>query len=226
MGRWTARLAAPKAEKFEAPPRPPTDKTDETPVLSVLAVGLGGGRDEISPAANEPRTCADCLHRLPRGTCAQPEAAGLFPPGHGFGIAWAEPGHAAGCTAFAGKAPKAERPYRLSPAAADEAHAHPWDAAAVALFKARQGRLLRLGFRLDDADDLAEHLALRDVRRDDLAACVECRHVISRPWRCGNHEAAGMPRELGADLVTLLQRCPGFQARIVSEGASEEAETV
>jgi hypothetical protein len=47
--------------------------------------------------------CADCTHLLRLGTCGEPEAAGLFPPGHGFGIAWPPDGHAATCRAYAGK---------------------------------------------------------------------------------------------------------------------------
>lgn len=49
------------------------------------------------------RRCAGCAHRLAYGTCAEPERAGLIPPGHGFGIVWPPPVHAATCEAFDGR---------------------------------------------------------------------------------------------------------------------------
>ncbi len=88
------------------------------------------------------------------------------------------------------------RAYRLSAAEADEAHAEPWDDAAIARFVARVALLMRRGYSVGDADDLAERL-----------------HLAGRPgaWRCGNHRAAGIGRELPAALVTRPQRCPGFE---------------
>ncbi|MBK9361924.1 MAG: hypothetical protein IPM99_12680 [Rubrivivax sp.] len=217
MGKWAARLAellpVSRAEEISTPPLPDTDKTDATPVLSVLAVPRGGDTANFQPAANESRTCAGCTHRLPRGTCVEPEAAGLFPPGHGFGIAWPGEGHAESCAAFAPREPleaQAGRPYRLTRAEADEAHAEPWQDAAIGLFNDRTDALRRLGFVGDDPDDLAERLHLRDVRGDDRRACVECLHLRPRPWRCGNHQAAAVARELAAELVTTFQDCPGF----------------
>jgi hypothetical protein len=67
-------------------------------------------RDDLASttAPDFSRRCADCAHRLPRGTCAEPERAGLFPPGHGFGIAWPRRTHAARCPAF-DRAPAAEQ---------------------------------------------------------------------------------------------------------------------
>ena len=43
------------------------------------------------------RTCMACTHRLRRGTCAEPVAAGLAAS---FGIRWAPDGHAQRCPAF------------------------------------------------------------------------------------------------------------------------------
>ena len=52
-------------------------------------------------AAQSPmRACTGCAHRLRRGTCAEPVAAGLATH---FGIRWAPEGHAQSCPAF--KAP-------------------------------------------------------------------------------------------------------------------------
>lgn len=102
------------------------------------------------------------------------------------------------------------RPYRLSPAEADAAHAEPWNDAAIARFVARVALFLRRGIDATDADDLAERLHLRDVQGDDRRSCLECRHLSGR--RCGNAAAAGVGAELPDALVTLMQRCPGFGA--------------
>lgn len=167
-----------------------------------------------SSPTTHPRACADCAHRLPRGTCAQPEAAGLIPAGAGFGLVWPEPGHAAGCAAFEAMPGKAtDRPYKLSRAEGDAAHAEPWDDAAIARFQGRVQRIRRRGFGEQDADDLAERLHLRDVHADHRALCLECRYLAGTAatgWRCGNHNAAAVARELPAELVTTFQVCPGF----------------
>lgn len=100
------------------------------------------------------------------------------------------------------------RPYRLSPAAADAAHAQPWGHAAIVHFVARVSMLMRSGFDAADADDLAERLHLRDVQADDRSCCIECKHY--RPGRCGNSQAAGLQSSaVGRDLAAMLQRCPG-----------------
>jgi hypothetical protein len=168
------------------------------------------------PQLQGVRTCEGCLHRLRAATCAQPEAAGLMTPaGQGFGIAWPPQGHAAECAAFTSKAPSkvSDRPYRLSAAEGDAAHATAWDDASVSLFIRRTERLQRQGFRDSDAEDLAERLHLRDVQQDGRALCLECRYLTgttATAWRCGNHKSASVPHNLAGDLVTLLQRCPAF----------------
>ena len=48
------------------------------------------------------RTCTDCAHRLRRGTCAEPVAAGLATH---FGIRWAPDGHAQSCPAYEAATP-------------------------------------------------------------------------------------------------------------------------
>lgn len=104
------------------------------------------------------------------------------------------------------------RPYRPSKADADDAHAAPWDDAACARFVVRVSLFLRRGIDATDADDLAERLHLRDLQADDRRLCLECRHLAGRAgtWRCGNHHAAGVGRELPRAMVTLAGRCPGF----------------
>ena len=105
-----------------------------------------------------------------------------------------------------------ERPYKLTAADGEAAHAEQWNDAACARFAARVVLFLRRGIGATDADDIAERLHLRDVQADDRAMCVECRYLAGRPdaWRCTNARAAGVGTELPAALVTLPQRCAGF----------------
>lgn len=106
------------------------------------------------------------------------------------------------------------RPYRLSKADADAAHAEPWNDAACGRFAARVALFLRRGINATDADDLAEALHLRDMQADDRVLCVECRHLIGRSgtWRCGSHRGAGVGRELPTTIAMQPQRCPAFGA--------------
>ena len=100
------------------------------------------------------------------------------------------------------------QPYRLTPAEADAAHAEPWDDAAIGVFTQRVVLYLRRGINATDADDLAERLHLRDLQGDDRWLCLECRHLAGR--RCLNAGAAGVARDLPAEMVMQLQHCPGF----------------
>lgn len=104
-----------------------------------------------------------------------------------------------------------DRPYKLTPAEADAAHAGPWDDATIARFVARVGLFIRRGLDATDADELAERLVLRDMRSDDRVCCAECAHY--RPGRCGNHRRAGLhSAEVGRDFAAMVQRCQGFTA--------------
>lgn len=104
------------------------------------------------------------------------------------------------------------RPYKLSKAQGDDAHAFAWDESTCARFTGRLGRFLRLGIDATDADDLAERLVLRDRTGDDRTMCCECSHY--RPGRCGNHRHAGLQASgVGRDLAVMLQRCPGFKTQ-------------
>ena len=83
-----------------------------------------------------------------------------------------------------------------------------WTDADIAHFLDRRARLLRWGWTEQQAEAVAEHLTRRDAD-DDRRMCVECRHC--RPGLiCATYRAAGVGRELGRDLATLLQRCPAF----------------
>jgi hypothetical protein len=60
---------------------------------------------------------------------------------------------------------------------------------------------------------LAERLHLRNVLRDAGHLCMECRHLSGRVaagWRCSNARTAGVGDDLLAEMVFVLQRCPGF----------------
>lgn len=105
------------------------------------------------------------------------------------------------------------RPYRLSAADADTAHADPWNDDVIERFKARVRRLLALGFNPQDAEDLAERLHLRDLHAGHRHLCLECQHLAGSTatgWRCRNHRAAQAARDLPTELVTQAQNCPGF----------------
>jgi len=159
-------------------------------------------------------TCADCRHLLPYGTCAEPVAAGLIPIDAGFGIAWPSPTHASTCVSFSKVPVKAQgRPYRLTKAQGDAAHADEWDDASINRFTACKAAVQRRGFDEQDAEDLAELMHLLGVQAEDRVLCLGCRHLsgaFSAGRRCGNNRVAGVARELPAVLATQPQRCPGF----------------
>ncbi len=103
------------------------------------------------------------------------------------------------------------RPYRLSQAEADAAHAEPWSDSTCGRFVARVALFMRGGINATDADDLAERLHLRDMQDDDRHLCLECRHLAGR--RCCNLGVAGVGRDLPGETVFMLQRCPGFEVQ-------------
>ena len=107
-----------------------------------------------------------------------------------------------------------QRPYMLTKAQGDVAHAEPWDEAAIGRFLARVTHIQPRGFAEQDAEDLAEQLHLRDVQADYRHTCLECAHLsgsVSTDWRCGNHRTADLGRDLTAGLVTMAQVCAGFK---------------
>jgi hypothetical protein len=173
-------------------------------------------------------TCAACRHLLPRGTCASPIKAGLIPEAEGYGIAWPPEGHAAECAAFEGKPaapPLRGRPHMPTHVEADAAHANRWTTEQIIALEARRDAIRRLGFNADNADnaeDLAERLHLRDMTADHHITCMECSHLagaVAR-WRCSNHAAAGVGRDLPAELVTTGQACSVFE--VLSKLAGRE----
>lgn len=86
-----------------------------------------------------------------------------------------------------------------------------WTAEDIAAYFDRRARLLRWGWSEADAEGLAERLVKADRDHDERVSCTDCRHY--RPGRCGNHGRAGLATvDVGRDMVTLLQRCPGYAA--------------
>jgi hypothetical protein len=75
------------------------------------------------------------------------------------------------------------RPYRLTIAEGDAAHAGGWDDGEMARFEARARHFQRRGIAVIDAEDLAERLTLRDKQFDELRMCLECSHLTDR-GRC------------------------------------------
>lgn len=147
------------------------------------------------------RTCRACTHRLPAGTCSQPVAAGLR---EHYSIVWPEPTHAATCPAYTTKpqaTPAGEPKMWEHQAAAD---------AALATMAQRQACFERLGFDRLEAGHLADRLLIRDRDLDDRHLCLECLHQRGRmgAWHCMS--SAGLPGQLGTELVTMLQKCGGF----------------
>ncbi len=104
------------------------------------------------------------------------------------------------------------RIYRLTHQQADAAHAAEWGDPIIAAFTARRDALLRRGYGPDDADDLAERLALRDAEGDDRRMCVECSY-LGTTGRCGAAgRLSGVDRRL-EPVQTILQRCEAFRLR-------------
>ncbi len=103
-----------------------------------------------------------------------------------------------------------QRPYKLTRAEGDAAHADPWDDGAIARFQARAALIGQRGFCEQDAEDLAERLHLRDVHADHRHMCLECRRYT--PGQCGDRREAGLESsDLSVELVVAMQHCQGFR---------------
>lgn len=92
-----------------------------------------------------------------------------------------------------------------------------WTDADIARFLDRRARLMRWGWAETEAETLADRLVRCDREQDERVNCTDCRHY--RPGQCGNHRRAGLNvADVGRDLASLLQRCPGWEARAVPLG--------
>ena len=100
-----------------------------------------------------------------------------------------------------------------SPNASDsDLSAVAWTEGDIDRFLARRARLLRWGWPEADAEALADRLVRRDRELDARVSCADCKHY--RPGCCGNHRRAGLlTPDVGRDLASMLQRCPGFATR-------------
>ena len=88
-----------------------------------------------------------------------------------------------------------------------------WTDDDIARFIDRRARLMRWGWPEAEAEKLADRLVQRDRDIDDRVSCTDCQHY--RPGRCGNHRRAGLHgAEVGRDLASLLQHCPGWETRV------------
>ena len=80
-------------------------------------------------------------------------------------------------------------------------------------FTARLARFTGKGVSYDNAERLADSLAIRDREGDHRRLCLECSHLQGAGrWRCGNWRAADVAAQgLARDLVLTLQRCGGLR---------------
>lgn len=91
-----------------------------------------------------------------------------------------------------------------------------WSHAEINSFSAHHARLCALGFTADQADALAERLAMRKRTADDRTVCaVDCLNY--RNGRCQRSVCSGLANPLG-DLAFMLQRCPAAVMKPTSEG--------
>lgn len=85
----------------------------------------------------------------------------------------------------------------------------------IAVFNIRNNLFLARGW--GGAEAVADRLVRRDRENDDRVVCLECAHFVKR-W-CTNAKAAEMSpnkpsTQIPAELLTQLQRCPGFLAQL------------
>jgi len=90
-------------------------------------------------------------------------------------------------------------------------HSTAMNALEIYTFMSRVARFTDKGMSGGDADRMADRLVIRDRNSDGRRSCLECAH-LQGAVRCGNWLTAGVGREgLAHGLVTMLQRCGGYQ---------------
>ena len=72
--------------------------------------------------------------------------------------------------------------------------------AEIEAMSARVAGLRRAGYSMDDAEQIADRLLMRDRTGLDMATCLECKRFTGR--RCVAQQPVGAPHE--------LRRCPAF----------------
>lgn len=93
-------------------------------------------------------------------------------------------------------------------------HSDAMNTAELARMAARLRQFSRRGINEALADRLADCLVKLDRDASGLRVCAECSRLTGadgQGWRCNAHRAAGVARDLPADLVTTPQRCPAFK---------------
>ena len=89
--------------------------------------------------------------------------------------------------------------------------------AEIDRFRCRVVSFIRRGIGEAQGELVADLLVIRDRHHDGLHLCLECSRLsgfADQAWRCANHRAAGVSRDLAADLVSMPQRCQGFAERV------------
>ena len=96
-------------------------------------------------------------------------------------------------------------------------HTVAWNSGDIDTFMARVSGFTDKGLGLDDAENVADTLVIRDRELDDRRMCLECVHLsgVQSQWRCKNYKQAlgcnkAADAQLGKSWVLLLQRCNGF----------------
>ena len=87
--------------------------------------------------------------------------------------------------------------------------------AELARMVARLRQFARRGINEAQAGRLADRLMLLDRASSGLQVCAECSWLAGadgQGWRCNGNRAAGLARDLLADMVTTPQHCPAFKA--------------
>lgn len=89
-------------------------------------------------------------------------------------------------------------------------HSDAMNGAELDRFAGRVQQFVRRGPPAQAVEALADRLVIRDRELDDRRTCLEC--TTYRPGRCGNHQRAGLGvADVGREMATMLQRCPGFE---------------
>ena len=91
----------------------------------------------------------------------------------------------------------------------------------INVFNRRNNLFLARGW--GTAEAVADRLVRRDRESDDRVVCLECVHY-TKQW-CANAKAAELSPskssiQIPTDLISLLQRCPAFQALLARQDAA------
>lgn len=97
-------------------------------------------------------------------------------------------------------------------------HSEAMNTTELARMVARLRQFARRGMDEAQADRLADRLMLLDRSASGLQVCAECAWLAGangQGWRCNGNRAAGLARDLPANMVTAPQHCPAFKASML-----------